>query len=137
MMPPNPQPVVIMSDMGIFRTTILVENPARRGYTVEVPGTLVDTGSEHSWIPRAILESLSIRVERRLRFRLADGSVVDREIGYAIVHAAGTATADDIVFAEAGDTVLLGARSLEGLNLRVDPARKELIPAGPISAAVA
>jgi hypothetical protein len=32
---------------------------------------------------------------------------------------------------------LLGARSLEGLNLRVDPRGKQLIDAGPIVAAVA
>jgi predicted aspartyl protease len=127
----------MMSKMGIFRTTVLIENPARRGYTLEVPGTLVDTGSEHTWIPRVILESLAIRVERRLRFRLADGRIVEREVGFAIVHAAGTATADDIVFAEEGDMILIGARSLEGLNLRVDPAAKVLVPAGPITAAVA
>ena len=27
---------------------------------------------------------------------------------------------------------LLGVHSLEGLNLKVDPVRKELIPAGPV-----
>jgi len=33
--------------------------------------------------------------------------------------------------------VLLGSRSLEGLNLRVDPVRKQLIDAGPAPAAAA
>ena len=32
---------------------------------------------------------------------------------------------------------LLGARSLEGLNLRVDPRTKQLVDAGPIIAAMA
>jgi len=40
------------------------------------------------------------------------------------------------VFGEAGDLVLLGARSLEGLNLRVDPLTKTLVDAGPAPAAV-
>ena len=31
--------------------------------------------------------------------------------------------------------VLLGAFGLEGLNLRVDLARRELMPAGPVPAA--
>lgn len=31
--------------------------------------------------------------------------------------------------------VLLGAHGLEGLNLRVDLGRKELVPAGPVPAA--
>jgi hypothetical protein len=33
------------------------------------------------------------------------------------------------VFGEPGDMVLLGAHSLEGLNLRVDPAARRLVPA--------
>ena len=27
---------------------------------------------------------------------------------------------------------LLGAHSLDGLNLKIDPIRKELVPAGPV-----
>lgn len=44
-------------------------------------------------------------------------------------------TSDDVIFAEAGDMVLLGARTLEGLNLRVDPVRHVLVDAGPVDAA--
>lgn len=40
-----------------------------------------------------------------------------------------------VVFAEQGDMVLLGAHGLDGLNLRVDLLRKELVPAGPVPAA--
>ena len=50
---------------------------------------------------------------------------------------ASTRTADDAVFGEPGDVVLLGARSLEGLNLRVDPVLKQLVDAGPAPAALA
>jgi len=39
--------------------------------------------------------------------------------------------------AHRGDMVLLGAHSLEGLNLRVDPVRKIPVDAGPIVAAAA
>lgn len=42
-----------------------------------------------------------------------------------------------VVFAEPGDMVLLGAHSLEGMNLRIDLAKKELVPAGPIITAAA
>jgi predicted aspartyl protease len=124
-----------MDDMGTFRTAVKIENPLRRGETADLPDTLVDTGAELTWAPRAILESLGIRPEKRLGFRTADGRAIYRDIGYAIVHAGGTATVDEIVFAEPGDMVLLGARSLEGLNLRVDSRTKTLIDAGPIVAA--
>jgi clan AA aspartic protease len=124
-----------MTDMGTFRTGMAVENPANRGHVKSVADVLVDTGSELSWIPRAVLEELGIKPERRYRFALADGRLLEREVGYAIVHVAGVATADDVVFADDADLVLLGARSLEGLNLRIDPRSRRLVGAGPIVAA--
>jgi hypothetical protein len=42
---------------------------------------------------------------------------------------------DEVVFAQPGDLELLGARSLEGLNLRVDSRAKKLVAGGPILAA--
>jgi predicted aspartyl protease len=127
---------VIMPEMGTLRTTIGVENVSQKGGIRELPETLVDTGSELTWIPRAVLESLRIKPERRRSFRVADGRRVDRDIGYAIIHAAGASTADDVVFGEEDDFALLGVRSLEGLNLRLDVVNKQLIDAGPMLAAV-
>jgi clan AA aspartic protease len=126
-----------MSEVGTFHTTVGIESPLRRGTIVELPSVLVDTGAEATWMPRAVLESLGIAPERMELYQLADGRVIERQVGYAIVHAGGKATNDDVVFAEETDLVLLGARSLEGLNLRVDPRRKQLVSAGPIVAAVA
>lgn len=126
-----------MPDMGTFRTTIAIENPLLRGTLLHIPDTLVDTGSELTWAPRMLLETLGITRQKSLGFLIADGRTVHRDIGYAIVHAGGTETIDEVVFAEAGDMILLGARSLEGLNLRVDSRSKQLLDAGPIVAAVA
>jgi len=123
-----------MWEMGTLRTTVGVENVSQRGEIRELPETLVDTGSEFTWIPRRILESLDIRVQRRQGFLLADGRRVDRDVGYAIIHAGGAATADDVVFGEEADFILLGVRSLEGLNLRLDVVRKQLVDGGPILA---
>jgi predicted aspartyl protease len=126
-----------MTDMGTFRTTILIENPLHRGETRALSDTLVDTGAELTWAPREVLESLGITRQKTLGFRTADGRAVYRDIGYAIVHAEGTETNDEVVFAEHGDMVLLGARSLGGLNLRVGARSKQLVDAGPIVAAPA
>ena len=126
-----------MDEVGIFRTTIGIENPAQRGRVQELAETLVDTGSAFTWIPRSVLESLGIRPVRRRGFIVADGRSVEREMGFAIVHAAGVATVDDVVFAEQNDFVLLGARSLSGLNLRVDVVQKRLVDAGPVLAVAA
>src|SRR5258705_309034 len=57
---------IIMSDVGLFRTTIGIENLAR-GAVRDVADALVDTGSDLTWIPRSVLESLGVGVERRSR----------------------------------------------------------------------
>lgn len=124
-----------MSEMGIFRITIGVENVAQRGVVRYVADALVDTGSELTCIPREILRSIGIKVERRRSVIVADGRRVERDIGYAVVHAGESATVDEVVFAEESDFALLGVRSLEGLNLRVDVVSKQLVDAGPVLAA--
>ena len=124
-----------MLDMETFRIEVEVENPARPGERRRVEKVLVDTGAELSWIPADVLEALGIERYAQLRFRQASGSIVERWVGPAFIHAAGKRTADDVVFGEPGDLVLLGARSLEGLNLRVEPATRQLVDAGPVPAA--
>jgi len=71
------------------------------------------------------------------RFETGDGRVLEREIGFALVYAGGRSAPSIVVFAVEGDMVLLGAHGLEGLNLRVDLGRKELVPAGPVPVAAA
>jgi len=127
----------IMSDMGSFYVPILVEHPSRRGTLGRVEHVLVDTGSEFTWIPAAVLEQLGVEREDVQRFIIADGRLLERSIGIAIVHAEHARTPDWVVFAEEGDMILLGAHSLEGMNLRVDPRAKRLVPAGPIVTAAA
>jgi predicted aspartyl protease len=124
------------ADMGTFRIEIEIENPARPGKRRALPSVLVDTGAELSWIPADVLESLGIERRSQWRFRQADGTVLERWTGPAFVYAEGKTAMDDVVFGEPGDLVLLGARSLEGLNLRIDPVSKRLVDAGPAPAAV-
>lgn len=126
-----------MYDVGSFRITIGIEHLARRGTVRSIDQVLVDTGSEFTWVPTAVLEELGVERESVQRFVVADGRVLERGLGMAIVRAEGTLAPDWVVFAEEGDMVLLGARSLEGMNLRVDPRAKRLIPAGPIVTAAA
>ena len=122
-------------EMGIFRVNVEIENPARPSERRPLESVLVDTGAELSWVPAELLESLGIQRYKKARFRQASGAVVERWIGIALVHVAGNATADDVVFGEPSDLVLLGSRTLEGLNFRVDPVTKQLVDAGPAPAA--
>lgn len=124
-------------EMGILRTTVGVESVTRRGDRRELADVMVDTGSEYTWIPRHVLIELNIPVERLERFVTADGRIIARELGYAIIHAAETRTVDEVVFAEPGDMTLLGAHTIEGMNLRIDLKTRRLVPAGPVPAATA
>lgn len=122
-------------EMGTFRTDIEIANPAEPEKRKLIRTVLVDTGAELSWFPAPVLQSLGIRRLKQWHFRQADGSVLSRWSGGAIVVAGGKITHDEVVFGEPDDLILLGARSLEGLNLRVDPVLKQLIDAGPAPAA--
>ena len=125
------------NDMGSLRVDIELENPARPGERRALPAVLVDTGAELSWVPKDILTSLGIEPHGTWRFRQADGSILERRVGGAFIHVARKKTTDDVVFGEAGDLVLLGSRTLEGLNFRIEPVTKRLVDAGPAPAAVA
>lgn len=124
-------------DMGTFRVDIEIENAAAPGSWRALKAVIVDTGAELSWVPAEVLESLGIERNSPWYFRQADGSILERWAGSAIVRVAGRQAADEIVFGEPGDLTLLGSRSLEGLNLRVETVAKRLVDAGPAPAAVA
>ena len=122
--------------MGTFHTSCRVENHVERSKSVEIPRLLVDTGSEYTWIPQAKLEKIGVTREKKdLGFVMANGTVVTRSVGFAILRVGKSFTIDEVVFAEPGDLALLGARSLVGFNLTVDPAKKKLVAAGPLPAA--
>ena len=123
--------------MGILRTSISIEHPACRGTRIELSDIIVDTGSEYTWIPRPVLESLGLAPERIVEFVTTDGRQIERGVGFANVYAEGTSTPDIVVFAERGDLILLGAHTLEGLNLRIDLIRRTLVHGGPVPAAAA
>ena len=125
-----------MSEMGTFRVDIELENPALPGERTRVEKVLVDTGAELSWVPAQILDELGIQRYNRWSFRQADGSVLERWTGAALIYVSGRRAADEVVFGEPGDLVLLGSRSLEGLNFRVEPVSKRLVDAGPAPAAI-
>jgi predicted aspartyl protease len=127
----------MIDDMGIFRTTIGIAHLANAGLRETIADVMVDTGSEYNWIPRRVLEALGVDAERVDAFETADGRVLHRSVGFARIFAGERSASAAVVFAEPGDMILLGAHGLEGLNLRVDLGRKELVPAGPVPAAVA
>jgi predicted aspartyl protease len=126
-----------MTDMGMFRVEVEVENTARPGERRQLSNVLVDTGAELSWFPQTVLDELGVKRWKEMRFRQASGAVITRWTGAASIYVEGRWTADEVVFGLEGDMMLLGARSLEGLNVMVDPVSKTLVDSGPTLAAAA
>ena len=124
--------------MGTFYTRCKVENIVDRSKSAVISKLLVDTGSDYTWIPAATLVRLDIDREKKdVPFLMANGQQITRSVGFAIIRLNKVFTVDEVVFAEKGDLRILGARTLEGLNLAVDSKRKQLVAAGPHLAAIA
>ncbi len=122
--------------MGVFYVNGAIENIVDRSQKAELPQMLVDTGSEYTWVPEDTLEKLGITREKKdLEFVRANDKTITRSVGFAIVRCEDAFTVDEVVFAEPGDLLLLGARTLEGMNLTVDSRLKKLVAAGPLPAA--
>jgi predicted aspartyl protease len=122
--------------MDTFYTGCKVENPVDRAKSAAVRRLLVDTRSEYTWIPTRTLEKVGIKTEKKdVSFVMANGQQTTRSVGFAILRVDRFFTIDEVVFAETGDLLLLGARTLEGMNLRLDARLKKLVAAGPLPAA--
>lgn len=122
--------------MGTFHIGARIENITDRAKGASLAKLLVDTGSEYTWVPEPVLEKLGVAREKKdLQFVMANGQTVTRSVGFAIIRVEKCFTVDEVVFAEKGDLLLLGARTLEGLSLIVDPRQRKLVAAGPIPAA--
>lgn len=122
--------------MGTFHTSCRVENHVQRRRSVVVRKLLVDKDSEYTWIPEETLKKIGVTPEKKdVPFVMADGQTIRRTVGFAIIRIGSCFTVDEVVFAHKGDLELLGARTLEGLGLRVDSRRRQLVAFGPVPAA--
>jgi predicted aspartyl protease len=102
--------------MGTFYTSCRIENSTDRTKAVRVPKLLVDTGSEYTWVPATTLQRIGVAREKKdLRFIMANGEIITRSVGFAILRVGSSFTIDEVVFAEPGDLALLGARTLDPL----------------------
>ena len=122
--------------VGAFHIGAKIENIVERNKAATIPRLLVDTGSEYTWIAGNTLEKIGVQREKKdLTFVMANGQQITRSVGFAIVKVDKFFTVDEVVFAEKGDLLSLGVRTLAGLNLTVDSRRKKLVASGPLPVA--
>jgi clan AA aspartic protease len=112
--------------MGTF--SVPIEIGDLQGTRFERVEALVDSGASYTRVPRSMLDRLGIRPKERFPFRIADESIVEHEIGEAMVRIAGRTRTNVVIFGEEGSQPLLGATTLQGFGLGVDPVGERLIP---------
>jgi len=113
--------------MGLTFVTVKVGNPAN-GHRAEEVQCLVDSGAIYSLVPGSILTRLQIEPHSTREFVLANGEVITRRLATATFEYEGRRGDSMVIVGEPGDDPLLGATTLEGFGLVLDPFRRELRP---------
>jgi clan AA aspartic protease len=87
---------------------------------------LIDTGSTFTWIPEDTLRKIGVQPSSKRKFKTIEGREIERSVGEARLEAMGESATTIVVFGQKEDAIVLGAYSLEGLGLLVDPVTKKL-----------
>lgn len=88
---------------------------------------LVDSGAVYSVMPSALLKKMGIKPEDKQQFSLANGEVIEKEVGNAYFEYGSKRRTSPVVFGGEG-IFLLGAVTLESLGMILDPINRELLP---------
>jgi clan AA aspartic protease len=113
--------------MGLTVLEIEVGNPAKPEVTEKLE-FLIDSGAIYSVVPGQVLARLNIKPLIEQEFRLANGGKIVRKKGGALFKFRDRIGVADVIFGEEGDSVLLGASTLESLGFSLDPLKRELNP---------
>ena len=111
--------------MGLIYTDIRLSNPT--GDPERTVEALVDTGSLYTTVPASLLEEIGTERIRQMRFELADGSFMETDVGVAVIAIDGHEAATIVAFGPEGVEPLLGAMSLQQLEMAVDMKNERLV----------
>ena len=112
--------------MGTF--SVKIEVGDIDGQISEEMDALVDTGAATTVVPASTLRRIGIEPVKSEVFEYAGGEQISLDMGYANVRVNGKETITWVIFGEEAGEVLLGAYTLEGVMLGVDPYGRRLIP---------
>ena len=111
--------------MGTFNQPIRLDSTdGERSLQLDA---LVDTGSFYTIVPTSLLRGLGTVPTEKVGLELADGRRVAWDIGEARATVDGRTVTTLVVFGEDGVEPVLGAYTLEGLRLSVDPVEETLV----------
>lgn len=113
-------------DIGAFTHPITLHSAS--GDDSETLEALVDTGATFAGIPTPVLDGLGIHPVGTVDLQLANGQVEGRPIGEARAELNGVVRTIICVFSDSEAPPFIGAHTLEGFMLSVDPVKKQLVP---------
>src|SRR3990172_6472352 len=98
--------------MGTFQVEIEIGDP--QGERYERVLATVDTGSSYTVVPRLVLQRLGVQPYTTGRFKMADGRVVEDELGQTWIRIQDRSAIRLVVFGNEGAEPVLGADAMEG-----------------------
>ena len=98
------------------------------GFHAKRIDAIVDTGAAYTTLPTPLLRDIGVEPVGQRRFLLAEGRRIFMEYGEARATIDGESVTTLVVFGEENAPPLLGAYTLEGLALAVDPVEQRLVP---------
>ncbi len=112
--------------MGTFSWLLRISSMDGQ-HTQDIEAT-VDTGAAYTTLPASLLRELGVEPMGKRRFLLADGRRIEMDYGEARAIVDGESVTTLVVFGDDDAPALLGAYTLEGLALAVDPVEQRLVP---------
>ena len=114
--------------MGMTRVTLTVKNPKDPKLQIR-DDFLVDSGAAFTVLPADLVAKLKLQPIYEKKFSLADGKVVTRKIGSALIKLNGKEIPSPVVLGKKNDNKLLGALTLESFGLALDPFERKIYEA--------
>lgn len=111
--------------MGITYIEGRVKGPTGRE---EIVRFLIDSGATYSLLPKAVWESIDLKLKKKLSFSLAGGTIIDRAVAEAYIMFPQGEAHSPVLLGEGGDEALLGVVTLEILGLVFNPFDRTLHP---------
>jgi predicted aspartyl protease len=109
--------------MGTFSVTIEISDTA--GFRFE---SVQDTGATYPVLPRGLLVDLGYQPLEKRPFSLADGRVLEYDVGVVSLRLDGRTLPVVCVFGDDNIEPSLGAVALENFLLAPDPVNRILVP---------
>lgn len=114
--------------MGMTTVKLTIKNPGNPTKKAEAD-FLVDSGAHYTVVPSSLVRRLGLKPAYSQEFSLADGRVIKRPIGAALVRLDGRELPVAVVLGQKDDDPLLGVTTLETFGLMLDPFKRKIYPA--------